>query len=78
MDDTVSGVFVDFGDRFFASLDKVQPLTPEFCTMPCLALNAKLHGKYQVEIINSFQYLISVEYRVVAYSFPFLYLKQPD
>ncbi|XP_050737035.1 tudor domain-containing protein 7B-like isoform X2 [Eriocheir sinensis] len=44
MEDAVSGVFVDFGDRFYAMLDKVQPLTPEFCTMPCLALNAKLHG----------------------------------
>lgn len=53
MDVTVTGVFVDFGDRFFSTLEKVQPLTPDFCTMPCLAINAKLHGEYQIENINT-------------------------
>ncbi|KAK8404627.1 hypothetical protein O3P69_007705 [Scylla paramamosain] len=41
---SVIGIFVDFGDRFVTSLDKVQPLIPAFCTLPCLAIRAELSG----------------------------------
>lgn len=50
-DMTVTGVFVDYGDRFFSTLEKVQPLTPELCNVPCLAIQAKLYGEYHVESI---------------------------
>lgn len=41
---SVTGIFVDFGDRFVTSLDQVQPLVPAFCTLPCLAIKAELYG----------------------------------
>ncbi|XP_045124704.1 tudor domain-containing protein 7-like isoform X2 [Portunus trituberculatus] len=41
---SVTGIFVDFGDRFVTTLDQAQPLIPDFCTLPCLAIKAELFG----------------------------------
>ncbi|KAG0718589.1 hypothetical protein GWK47_052158 [Chionoecetes opilio] len=35
-------MFVDFGDCFISSLDKVHALIPAFSTLPCLAIKAEL------------------------------------
>ncbi|XP_069180436.1 tudor domain-containing protein 7B isoform X6 [Procambarus clarkii] len=40
----VAGLFVDFGDCFVLSQDKVQLLPSKFRRLPCQAIKAKLHG----------------------------------